>query len=387
MKPTFSKALVCGILASTFFIINCQKAPSRGVKADSGNQNGKQTAAQLPVCSEAAKAAREARKPIFKEIKDVVDAQAVANVAALSDDKKIELHDKTNLLDEKTSDLIEKIRASAPAGAMVDGCKLVGTPAEGEVPVKIADLIKDDRDLAGKVAQITGQQNNILIRAAQALEKDREFVFKAAMTEMLSNENSVGEKALSEGQIINKEQYRALQSNKDKTFCILSAAPKAQIPADSKAKLINIGATQNDADMQRSVAELSFQITTGSDLNVFSFKCALAQNKNAMDEMRNAFGDLISAATASAPAPTPAPEQPAPAPAPAPAPEQPAPAPAPAPAPEQPAPAPAPATEPAPAPAPAPEQPAPAPAPQVTQQQVQEAEALNALVQRLNSGN
>ncbi len=36
MKNSITKTLLCGVMASTFFLINCQKAPSRGIKAQAG---------------------------------------------------------------------------------------------------------------------------------------------------------------------------------------------------------------------------------------------------------------------------------------------------------------------------------------------------------------
>lgn len=388
MKPIFSRALVCGILASSFFIINCQKAPSRGVKAQSADPNAKQTATQLPVCSDAVKAARDARKPLYQEIKDIVDAQAVAGATALDDDKKVELHDKTNELDAKTSDLIQKIRALGTNGVMAEGCDIVGTAAEGKVPVLIAKLIEEDSGLAAKVAQLTGQSNNILDRAARMLAAGKELVIKAALAELMSNKSAInGEKAISEGQILTKEQYDAIKGNKDKTSCVMTSASDATVAADTKSKIMTLEVAPMDASIQRARGNISFEIkgATAEANTMVGFSCAIAQNKDAAEEMTMAFGDLLAKEAAPAPAPTPAPspsEEPA-APAPS-AGEQPAPTPSeePAPAPEpggeQPAPAPAPSEEPA---------PTPEPTPQVTQQQVQEAEALSALVHRLNQGN
>lgn len=347
MKPIFSRALVCGILASSFFIINCQKAPSRGVKAQTADPNAKQTATQLPVCNDAVKAARDARKPLLSEIKQIVDAQAVAGATALDDDKKVELHDKTNELDAKTSDLIQKIRALGANGVMADGCKLVGTPAEGEVPVKIADLIKEDKELAEKVSQLTGQSNNILDRAARMLAAGKELIIKAALAELMSNKSAVnGEKAVSEGQILSKEQYEGIKTNKDKTSCVMTSASESAIAADSKSKIMNLE-VMADAGIQRARGNINFEIKgTESSSIMVGFTCAIAQNKDATEEMTLAFGDLLAKDAPAAPvAPAPsAGDEPA-APAPAAGGEQPAPAPATG---DQPAPTPEPTPEPTP---------------------------------------
>jgi hypothetical protein len=71
MKNQLSNMLLAGVIASTFLMVNCQKAPSKSVKADNANQNAKtdDTSVMADACTDEALAALNSRKAAYDALK------------------------------------------------------------------------------------------------------------------------------------------------------------------------------------------------------------------------------------------------------------------------------------------------------------------------------
>ena len=66
MNSLLSKRLLFGVIATSFFLINCQKAPNRSVKPETG-VSGKQQAV-VADCSDNVKKLREERNIIAEDL-------------------------------------------------------------------------------------------------------------------------------------------------------------------------------------------------------------------------------------------------------------------------------------------------------------------------------
>jgi hypothetical protein len=395
-KSILTRALVCGIIASSFAIINCQKAPDRPIKAGTTPPvDGKQASAPLPNCSDEIIKMIDANDALAKPIADLIKANPPSQKSSLTDDQKKDLDQKFSDLSKKSDDVFAKIRA---LGTNADGCNKQN-PADAKNPrvYKISEMQDSIRAMASDVARLTEKPNDI----ASLFAPKKQFIVSSALAQMLSDVKTFnGEAAISAGEIMLKDKFDSMKNDKSKTFCIIKSTDNKPFAENAVMTIGSLSTPARDEASQRMMVNLAVTVKADATAapeeagdRAILFACAVADGKDSVQEISSSFKNLVTLKLdiPADPAQPPAqqPDKPAdPAPAPAPGDQQPAPAPAPAPGDEQPAPAPAPAPE-EPAPAPAPEEPAPAPAPapddQVSaQNDAAQSTATNALSNRLN---
>lgn len=181
MRNVLSKALICGVLASTIIMVNCQKAPSRGVRAgtDGGNQATTNVAPKIGVCTEEIIEQLQARKAAVTALTAAI---AAANASISSSESatptaagaeaacevKVVESVKQDLL-SKAADLYSTTRAVAASiraisvnNAPADGCKgsdIANAESSTEVEYKIQEMIVENLRLGqatrGLVCQAT----------------------------------------------------------------------------------------------------------------------------------------------------------------------------------------------------------------------------------------
>ena len=119
MKNSLSKTLLCGIMATSFILANCQKAPNRGVKAGApgaGVTDQVDTTQKIVACTPDYLAAyTETSKQQAKmgvQLKSIEDSENVTEVMKADMSKEIE-------------ELARLIKISEPAAVKLeaDGCK------------------------------------------------------------------------------------------------------------------------------------------------------------------------------------------------------------------------------------------------------------------------
>ena len=313
MNNLLSKTLLCGVIASSFVLINCQKAPNRPVKSGVDTL-AKPQAAKMAACSDNMITALEARKALKTEIEALVkehqDKKAAANNSAgagLDDGQKEQLQTKINELAKKSSELYSLLRAgpqakdvaAPPAAGAFDGC----TQADAKDPkktieYKILMLEDEDRKLAVVVSQITGKGNDIADGINAGYSEGKSVKISAELAAMLSSKNNLnGAKMIIEGKVSDGgEAYKAALADKTKTSCIAAQVDDAAVSADASAKITTVGAPSRDASSQRTTVLVALAVKGEQD-RMMSLSCNIAENADASKELTKALGALMPIST------------------------------------------------------------------------------------------
>lgn len=323
MNNLLSKTLLCGVIATSFVLINCQKAPNRPVKSGV-DPLAKPQAAKMAACSDNMVTALEARKALKAEIEALVkedkDKKAAANNAAgagLSEAQKEELQTKINDLAKKSSDLYALLRAgpqakaaaeaaAPPAVGAFDGCTQLDTATQKTAEHKIEVLQNEDRKLATVVSQITGKGNDIVDNINAGYADGKSVKISAELAAMLSSKNNVnGAKMIIDGKVLDGgAAYTAAVADKTKTSCIAAQVDDAAVSADTSAKITSIGTPSRDASTQRSTVLVALAVKAEQD-RMMSLSCNIADNADASQELTKALSALMPIQAAAAPpAPT-----------------------------------------------------------------------------------
>lgn len=317
MNNLLSKTLLCGVIATSFVLINCQKAPNRPVKSGV-DPLAKPQAAKMAACSDNMVTALEARKALKAEIEALIkeDKDKKAAGSGLDDAQKEQLQTKINDLAKKSSDLYALLRAgpqanpaaaATPPGAgagAFDGCTQLDTATQKTAEHKIEILQNEDRKLATVVSQITGQGNDIVDGINAGYADGKSVKISAELAAMLSSKNNVnGAKMIIDGQVLEGgAAYTAAVADKTKTSCIAAQVDDAAVSADAEAKIMTVGAPSRDASTQRTTVLVALAVKGEQD-RMMSLSCNIADNADASQELTKALGALMPIQAAAAPAP------------------------------------------------------------------------------------
>lgn len=363
MKNLFSKTLLCGVLASSFLLINCQKAPNRGVKAVI--PPAKLSALKMGVCTQSVINEDKSFREILKSINDELARLKDTATDKLSEDEKNGLTKLANdykAQAKKLTDEIEKLKA-ADNVSKAEGCVVhEGNDATKKPTGASYDVRKINSAILGTGKEVkakTGKDNDITKgAAAETLSEGQELVLGAELAAALSDDASSRiAVAIKNSEILKDNDATTALADKSVTACSLNKiTTKEEIKEGSKITIMSIEpvAAKPDDKNKRKVMMVSMTVevaaaTEGNTTRSLTCNVAATQEIEAEKAIRKALGTLVSEYVKSMPAPEPVaptePATPAEPVAPAPAPAEPVtPAPAPAPAPAEPV-APAPAAE------------------------------------------
>lgn len=168
MRNVLSKALLCGVLASTVIMVNCQKAPSRGVRAGTDDGQAKtNVAAKIGTCTDEIIAQLRSRAESIVALNAAI---AEANQArSESPDNSIGEPVKQNLL-SKASDVaaadsavVASIQALQVSGAPADGCNGsdIAPNSTAKKDYVIQEMAMERQRLAQAVRGLTGQSSDL----------------------------------------------------------------------------------------------------------------------------------------------------------------------------------------------------------------------------------
>ncbi|OFZ28352.1 MAG: hypothetical protein A2622_04420 [Bdellovibrionales bacterium RIFCSPHIGHO2_01_FULL_40_29] len=172
MKKTLSKTLICGVIASSFILVNCQKAPSsRGVKGTKGspaNTAGKQTAEvqNLVKCTDEFNKVYE----IFAKLYEDEDVKKIPSMkkgdTVTAEEKERYLALDTKLVEE--SERVEKefvhmeaienkkAEAAKTATKTVDGCYF--DERKKSKPILRKEVVGFVNATSKKIEELTGEK-------------------------------------------------------------------------------------------------------------------------------------------------------------------------------------------------------------------------------------
>ncbi len=296
MKNLLSKSLLCGVLASSFLIVNCQKAPNRAVKPQI-NPTAKPTAAKMAVCS----------ADVLTELKATKDASDALKVELdkatgdLSDETKNALTDLANKLLPQSKKLITTIQALTVGDKKeaADGCN----EADGKSSHVVGN-IKAVISALGKTTKVkTGLDNDITkedaAAAQEVLKAGDELKLKAELAAILSDDaNSNGAVAVVESKIVKGDEAKAALADVSKTACALVITKKEAVVEGTSVKVLTLEDVKLDEKTKRNVLTVNVEVllkAAGAGNSTSSLICNIADTKEAAAavEVRKALKDLV----------------------------------------------------------------------------------------------
>jgi len=292
-KSILTRALVCGILTSSFAIINCQKAPER--KVTPPPVDGKVDGNKLVQCSEDVVKQLADHSAAVKAIQDKMDA---AKTTPLKPEEKTALDKQFQDMVLNSNKLYTAIRALGKDSAPALGCLEVDSKIEGgSAPRLIIELQSKNKDQAKAVAILTGIPNDL----ASQFAKDNKYEISKSLADMLSNKLTYkGEGAISAGQILTKDDYAKLKDDKTKTSCIITSADEKPVVEKSIMVVTSLSDPKLDPATNRMKADLAVMIKAiaadtseeNTSDRAVSFNCTIADAKDTLEEVSLAFKGL-----------------------------------------------------------------------------------------------
>lgn len=233
-NASLTKTLLCGVMATTFFLINCQKAPSRGVKAQNGGggsvttdgkgQNQEVVVACSPSFMTAYTQSSEATKNLA--------AKAAALTAESSNSEKEALIAEEKVVRSKINDAvaeITKVQADATA------CKFIDEETKKESVYTIASikgtLDRINLDLKAKNVETEGlaetqdrlakaaekRKQDLVKKSLEGLTEKMEFNISEKLAETLKKSNARGVVYFKAGNIIERPSSESLEKDRKDT--------------------------------------------------------------------------------------------------------------------------------------------------------------------------
>lgn len=298
MNNLFTKTLLCGVLASSFLLINCQKAPNRAVKAQI-NPTAKPSA-KVGVCTADIASDYDLLKKSDKKIQEKLKTAT----DAASDVEEL------NALAKELNALSKKVMA-AIAVLKVDACKIHEGNDDKKAVKDTANSasIKQVRSNAGKAIKAKTKVDNEITTedaaaASETLSVGQELMASADLAAVMSDDsNSKGAVAISAAKIEKGAAATALLANKDVTACSITISKKEEVKAGASIKVVAL----EDVKLvdKRNVMNVNITVAVGTDGNAaMSLSCNIADKKEgeAAKEIRKALGGLVSEAVKALPA-------------------------------------------------------------------------------------
>ena len=301
MKPTpLKKIIISGLLASCFFLINCQNASPRKVKAsmdpNAKQQQQQEDSTKFPPCNDKVATAVTARQSVLADIQTLLDLAAKQELPI---DQKAKL--QKLIIDLKTTSIslfreIKSIKASSGSAAI--GCNTASSDNK-KITYSISKMTAENTVIATKVKDITKESNVILdSKASDELINDTTMIesqvykLKADLAAALRADKKDGLMYIADGKIFDsstaKNDMQQLRTKNEKPFCYLEAA-SGDIKVDDKITVDSI--SSKVADDSKSAS--STLLLKGDSQQIYVLTCIEQDIHDVPTQMRTIFGDLF----------------------------------------------------------------------------------------------
>jgi hypothetical protein len=296
MKNSLSKALLCGVVASTFILVNCQKAPNRGVKAQvgAGTSADKLAGKKVAECT-------PSFLSVLKEARDLKEKIAANVKASIVDNKKL----TDEQIDEIKKVRLEILAADKKVTAEMEKMKVGDAAAEACKTDKESNLFSDIKSQMAKIILDSGKVGGVQDVDQERLEKEKtekekkeeanklqenaKFVMSAKLAEEYKIENNGGVIYFKGGEIIKESaSYEVDKADKTKTICILEGVSKELKKLDGGEILtvLNFGTPTKVGERY----ELVVPVTIADSANTFKCQIADKKEKDFRGQFRGALG-------------------------------------------------------------------------------------------------
>lgn len=312
MKNTLSKTLICGIIASSFILVNCQKAPTgRGVKGTAGKPvaTADKVADEAVMAVVVAKCSPEFVKEYeswFENFKSY-EAKKLKNVTSkddLNEDQKVELKDLAKKFEETNSSVkleIKKLQAAQDKIATekkqdkknLDGCYLKETTkneyAFQNIEMHTNKALAKIRDLTGLDSAGAALHDKVVeLRSAHSdVTKNAKFYVSEELNKSLDSAD-MDEVYFKSGKVLTGEE--------EKKKAIAAATVSVCYINKSGGKLENLDITLDSLETEK-VAQVGsktrFKVIMMSGDKDYVILCDLPEKKILSAGFRDAMGSLL----------------------------------------------------------------------------------------------
>lgn len=303
--------MLCGVLASTVILVNCQKAPNKPVKPDVKPAAKGQAvdATKMAVCT----------ADILKELKSRDEAETklaekIKTAKSDSADDKNELTSLANALAAQTKKTIDLIKAT-PVGddkkTEAIGCdEREGNDAKKKVlkSYVIAQIVGQVNGLGVKAKQMSGQENDITKGLGNTstqkvgLFVGQKFKIGSELAGILSSdENSDGVAVVVDGKVLKGDNAKAALEQTEKTACFFMILASEEIKADATIEINAVMDVATSDDQKHKVLPVTLSRAADKEAglesagNVINMTCQVAAGKevSAGSEAKAALGSLV----------------------------------------------------------------------------------------------
>ncbi len=295
---------MCGVLASTFLLVNCQKAPNRPVKAPAaGVGPAGKTDGKIVECSPAF---LKAFGPTY-ELAGKLDAQ-IKEITKKDEKEKLDAQAKESLRKEANSlAALTKLSVDELAKLNAAGCEATDAKTKTKKGPYTIKMLNDVSERTGTIIkELTGGLENDGAKAAEASKQEKEntvekngFKITKEFGEMFDASNR--EFSYFMNGKIEKKNIDEAKKDKNSTVCYITES-NGKLEEDSVIKFLPAGSLSLVSNSNRQTLSKKFNGKAEGDetFGLYEIECLIADGKRSEAEFKKALGNLISENTAAA---------------------------------------------------------------------------------------
>ncbi len=328
MKNSFSKTLICGVIASSFILINCQKAASgRGVK---GIRSGTDDSKVTSTATSTEKAADEVAKP--NEATEVflikcspefmsqygtwiktIESKDVSNIRSLKKEDVVETQKQDLIqlakrIDSETKSVrseFDKLQASQDKAdenksikKNLDGC-FIGE-GKDRTEYLILKIEENANNIAFRIAELTGEETpSALAGKNEAKQREEKSLNESDVTKnaryYISDELNqafddakVDESFFMDGKVLSGESnLNKAKADESSSVCFTS---------DTSGKIEDLKTTLNALSTEaneKAAGKTTHKIRFANEGRFYTLSCVIPTAKKLADGFSLAMGDLL----------------------------------------------------------------------------------------------
>lgn len=316
MKNSFSKSLLCGVIASTFILVNCQKDPDgRSVKAEIGNPGEAlpvdkvkltdKVVLNLALCSkeflidytELYKSVTETSVEVNKkeDVTEVRKADLLRRRSEFTEQTKKVLDDINKLKPETIPSVNSVARDQKSKEIKIDGCYSDEAKQKKYLVHEINDKINN---LDMQIMKLTGVDSERTL-VAKVTEEKKKAQLEKPVTYIVSNElNALLDEPFSstsqhfvDGKIAISADFEANIKDKEKSVCFFLVT-SGKLESD-KLTLTSLSVIASGKDNNKNVQ--SFVLAQADKM--YQLKCYFPETLKVEDGFAKAMGSFLTIKT------------------------------------------------------------------------------------------
>lgn len=314
MKKSFSTTLLCGVIASSFILVNCQKSPgSRGVAPTKTPSNAEKTGVadvkNNAACSTVVMDQRKKNFELTDSIRAIVLKQDKSPRNNLSSDEKAKVIDLNKQLNGQCNDLVTKLKTEKITNCISDADKEKKEANKGTLSI---DNINKYCDMVDKEVQIAIGEKTERSKEQEAEQVKNDIVGKKfyiandELADFVTDKGSVRGGYIANGELVQSSSDSDLLvalNKKDQTVCQIEVT-QGSLTANDELTITT--AAKDDKKGRQTIngktaQMISLGLKDSSGQITYGVLCYVPNGKNLLTEFKTAFGKNLTETAPTAP--------------------------------------------------------------------------------------